>query len=238
MLCFTDRRASCEQIKARLINDTIIALRQPAKLRCWLFNSPEPFGKNFQRTLINVKTTDGVRKLYIPSSKVSKFNHSTLYCNETMFCEWTITPSNATLFHTKLVTTNSIFPTLPMPSNLQYSTELSEESITSSTNTVVGTSKTNMVPSPILPCCYKWIEPPTEMNIIFGFRNVISLSYEDTEQWVLFYVHRTITNLCIKSTTIIFTIEIEDENKLSRDIVSLQYQVTNHFMCEVNPSNF
>ena len=225
MLCFTDDHASCEQIQARLINDTIVALHQPEKLRCWLFNSLEPFGKNFERTLINVTMADGtIRKLYIPSSKVLGSNHTILYCNETKHCEWDITPSNTALFHTKLATTNSIFPTFPDTAdpNLQFS-HTTEES--SNTNTVVGTSKTNMVPSPILPCCYKSWEPPTEMKIIFGFRDGTSLNYQDIEQWILFYVHRAITNLCIKIKTIMITIDIEDNNKLNRDLVSLQHQV-------------
>ena len=221
MLCFIDHDTSCEKIQGRIVNDTITALRQPEKLRCWLFNSLKPFGNNFKRTLIKVTTSEGnVSELYIPSSKLSKSNHSTLYCNEQKFCEWTITPSNSTFFHTKLVTTNSIFPTSPIHPNSQCSTGSCDKS-----NTVVATSITKMVPSPILPYYRPWLNPPTEVKIIFGFRDTISLNYLDIEDWMLYYVHRIITNLCIKKVVVMVTIDIEDANQLSREIVSLQHQV-------------
>ena len=218
-MCFTDHNASCEQIRKRIVNDTLTALHQPEKLRCRLYNLLEPFGNNSKKTLINISTNDGnVSELYVPSSILSRSNHTTLYCNEQKFCEWTITTSNATLFHTTLVTTNSIFPTSSIHPNSLCSTESCD---TSNTNTIAATK---MVPSPI-PYYRPWLGLSTEEKIIFGFRDTISLNYQDIEEWMLYYVHRTITNLCIKTTIIMITIDIEDANQLDRDIVSLQHQV-------------
>ena len=89
-----------------------------------------------------------------------------------------------------------------------------------STTTTSATSKSSMVPSP---------RPNNEVKMTFGFYDddISSLSNEDVSQWAWSNMKRGVDYFCVKKTSIKLTVPEKDVNQLSRDLVSLQYQVMN-----------
>ena len=177
-----------------------MALQQAEKIRCSLYNSAEPFGKNFNRTLVNVRLADGMSvKLYIPGrfSKANQF----LDCDKKKVCVYK---------------NNIVMPSTPAS--------------IMATTTMSTTSKSSMVPSPRPTSMVPRPRPSDEWKIIFGFYDnddVSSLSNEDVSQWTWSNMKRGVNHYCVKKKSLKLTIPAEDVNQLSRDMVSIQYQVMN-----------
>ena len=202
---FTDYHESCEQIKSGFRNDTIDALEQATKLRCWLYNSLEPFSNNFNRTQIFVKLSNGeTYKLYVPTEKIMKdmINH-TLSCDTTKVCAW------------EIVKTSAAIPSTPTPS-------------------APTTSKSRVVPT-VSSCCAdrSCHEPIKEIKIIYEFyddEDISGLSHQDIVEWTRKSVHVHTNDYCLYRRTLKMTLPVDDLNKINRDLVSVQYEVMNELL--------
>ena len=207
-----------------------MALQQAEKIRCLLYNSAEPFGKNFNRTLVNVRLADGMSvKLYIPR-KFSNTNQI-LDCDEKKFCVYknntVMSSTTPSIMATTTMSTTSKSGTVPSPRSTSKSSVVPSPRSTSKSSTVPSprsTSKSSTVPSP---------RPSDKWKIIFGFYDdddISSLSNEDVSQWTWSNMKRGVNHYCVKKTSLKLTIPAEDVNQLSRDMVSLQYQVINGYI--------
>ena len=173
-----------------------------------------------------------ITTLYIPSSKVLGSNHS-LYCDEAKLCVWVITPSKTNrpslipITSTTATSMEQCFVGDKWCERRTSSVLATTKSITTSvelgtTNIIV--LKSSVISRPTMtPNTKSFI---TEAKIIFGFfDDVSSLNYQDIEQWVWINAKTTVTHSCIHKRSIKLTIKINDINRLSRDLVSVQYQV-------------
>ena len=201
LLCLIDYRASCDQIKEGFKNDGVEALRQASKLRCWMFNSNEPFGKNFNRTLIYVKLSDGETfKLFVPTETISSaMANRTLTCDQAKICIW------------DNIRTTAAIPPTP-----------TQSAPTASMSTELPTCRADR-------SCH---EPVEEMKVKITYHfyddDVSSLSHQDIAQWTWKTTKRYANDYCIQKRTIKMALPVEGNiNELSRDLVSVQYEVMN-----------
>ena len=202
MLCFIDHRASCDEIKEGFKSDGVAALQQASKLRCWMFNSNEPFGKSFNRTLIYVKLSDGETfKLFVPTEIISSvMANRTLTCDQAKICTW-----------------DNIRTTAAIPPTPTQSTP------TASMSTELPTCRSRR-------SCHEPVDE-TEIKITYHFYdddNVNSLSQQDIAQWTWKTTKRYPNNFCIQKRTIKITLPVQGSmTDLNQDLISVQYEVMN-----------
>ena len=167
-------------------------------------------------------------------------------------CVWDITPNKTN--HTKLVSAISVTatsmeqhcfggnkwcerrssPVLSTTKSITTSMQPIPNLISCLDTTNIVVSKSSTILRPTVTHCkddnHNTKSFITEMKIIFGFfDDVSSLNYEDGWVWVWSKAQTSVTNSCIHKRTIKATIKINDINRLSRDLVLVQYQV----MCYV-----